>query len=128
MNTAQPGILSAVPRHARYLTFACQEIGAAHDAVHALPDVVDGERTVIGVGHSLVRALGGSVAGLRAFPAITGPALEIPSTPAALWIWAKGDDRGKLLHRSRAIERSFAAAFRVESVVDAFVYDGGRDL
>jgi putative iron-dependent peroxidase len=45
-----------------------------------------------------------------------------------LWIWARGEDRGELYHRSRHLERTLAPAFRLERALDAFRHDRGRDL
>jgi putative iron-dependent peroxidase len=52
----------------------------------------------------------------------------VPSTPAALWCWLRGDDRGELLHRARAIERALAPALRLTLTIDAFQYGASRDL
>jgi len=49
-------------------------------------------------------------------------------TPAAIWIWLRGDDRGELLQRARRIEQFLAPTFRLAETLDAFVHDGGRDL
>jgi porphyrinogen peroxidase len=54
--------------------------------------------------------------------------VKIPATPAALWCWIRGDDRGTIMHRSRAIEAAVADAFKVDSVVDGFRHCEGRDL
>jgi len=90
--------------------------------------MADGERVVAGIGASLALALGRNIEGLRAFPSHTGAGFDVPSTPSALWIWARGEDRGELFHRSRLIERTLARAFRLEQALDAFRHDRGRDL
>jgi putative iron-dependent peroxidase len=59
---------------------------------------------------------------------MVGTGFEIPSTPAALWCWLRGDDRGELMHRGRSIERAIASGFRLDRTVDTFQYDSGRDL
>lgn len=128
MNTAQPGILLPIPPLARYLTFSVRPGADPRGSLRALRDVADGERVVVGIGQSLALAIGRSVEGLRTFPQHAGAGFDVPSTPSALWIWARGEDRGELFHRSRLIERTVARAFQPEQVVDAFRYNGGRDL
>jgi putative iron-dependent peroxidase len=128
MSEVQPGILGSCPRLARYLTFALTNALEARKALQSLCEVVDGDKTVVGLGQPLVLALSGRIAGLRAFPSYVGPAFTVPATPAALWCWLRGDDRGELLHRSRAIQRAVAPAFNLETVIDAFQYGKSRDL
>ena len=128
MNHAQPGILAAVPRAARYLVFCLRPDADPRPALARLAAVVDGERTVVGLGRSLVLALGARVEGLHGFPLVGGRGIEVPSTPAALWLWLRGDDHGELLSRGRELEQGLAPAFRLEQAIDAFRYGSGRDL
>jgi putative iron-dependent peroxidase len=128
MSLVQPGILAPVPRLARYLTFELVAGGDGHNALARLAAAVDPAATVVGVGRSLVLALGRDVPGLRDFPARAAAGIEVPSTPAALWCWLRGDDRGELVHRTRAIESAVAPALRTAAIVDAFQYDASRDL
>lgn len=126
--TPQAGILLPIPPHARYLAFSLKAGANPRKPLRELCDVADGERVLAGIGASLALALGRNIEGLRAFPSYTGAGLDIPSTPAALWIWTRGEDRGELFHRSRIIERVLAPAFRLEQALDAFRHDRGRDL
>jgi len=87
-----------------------------------------GKDQVIGLGLSLVQAAGGEIPGLRSFPALTGPAIEIPTSPFALWIWLLGDDRGDLLHRGLEFEEDLAPDFVLEDVIEGFQYRESRDL
>ncbi|MBE2260015.1 MAG: Dyp-type peroxidase [Rhodobacteraceae bacterium] len=128
MNTPQAGILQPLPPLARYQCFALQAPAAAGDGLRALRELADGEATVVGLGHSLVSVLAGEIDGLHSFPALAGRGLELPATPAALWVWLRGDDRGELLHRARRIENTLAPAFALDDTRDAFVHAGGRDL
>ncbi len=128
MTSAQSGILEPVPRLARYLTFSQCPEGDARGTLAALAEAVDGREVVVGIGQSLVRHLGGAVDGLRVFSAHAGDGLEVPSTPAALWCWIRGDDRGEILHRSWQLQRLLAPAFEVDEVIDAFQYRTGLDL
>lgn len=128
MSDVQPGILGPVPRLARYLSFSLAAALEARKALRSLRDVADGDKVVVGLGQPLVLALGAGIEGLRTFPSYAGPAFTVPSTPLALWSWLRGDDRGELLHRSRAINRAVSHAFRSEAVIDAFQYGASRDL
>jgi putative iron-dependent peroxidase len=131
LSTPQPAILEPVPPLARYLSFSLVEPAAAAAALQrlrALDALVDGRQAVVGFGASLAAALGREVRGLRSFGAAVGPGLEIPSTPAALWGWLRGDDRGTLLHATRRLQAALAPAFRLEECVEAFRHGRGLDL
>jgi putative iron-dependent peroxidase len=128
MPAAQPGILAPVPRAARYLTFDLKEGAEPRGALRALARAADGKACVVGLGAPLLRALGRTIEGLTAFPVFTGAKIEIPSTPAALWCWLRGKERGEIVLRARAIEAMLAAAFEAKSVIDAFRYGRGLDL
>jgi putative iron-dependent peroxidase len=73
-------------------------------------------------------ALGRDLPGLRDFPARSAPGIDLPATPAALWCWLRGEDRGELLHRSRAVEAAVGDACVLDATVDAFRYGSGLDL
>jgi len=127
-NHVQPGILAAVPRAARYMTFSIVHPAHVAGALSALASVANGDEVVVGVGAQCVEQLGTSIAGLRPFPMFSGARVGIPATPAALWCWIRGDDRGTILHRARAVEAATAEAFKVTAVVDGFRHREGRDL
>jgi putative iron-dependent peroxidase len=128
MTTPQPGILAPVPRLARYLTFRLRH-GA--DPRPTLANVVgraaDGS-AVLGLGRSLELALGRADEAARTFPAHVGAGFEVPSTPAALWVWLRGEDRGDLVHASRALCADLESAFEATQVIDAFQHGASRDL
>ncbi|MEJ2479754.1 MAG: Dyp-type peroxidase [Acidihalobacter sp.] len=128
MNNEQTGILSPLPAHARYLSFELAEPETARDCLRALRDIVDGERVVVGIGESLALALGSGIPGLKTLPARAGEGFDVPSTPAALWCWLRGEDRGALFHLGSRIEDSLAEAFRLVHAIDAFKYQEGLDL
>ena len=128
MKTVQPGVLAPVPPLARYLSFTLKPRGAPRRALLALSDIVDGGNCVVGIGESLLRVLGSGIAGMRPFPSYAGAGFEVPATPAALWCWQRGSDRGALVHHSRAIEQALAHAFMLENTIDAFRYGSGLDL
>ena len=56
------------------------------------------------------------------------PGIELPATPAALWLWLRGEDRGELHLRAQRIEALLAPVFRLVDSIDAFKHDSGRDL
>ncbi len=128
MRTFQPGILAPVPKHARYLVFSLEPDADPRSALKALSDVMDSDKMVVGVGQSLVSALGSKITRLRTFPVQVGAGFEVPSTPSALWCWLRGEDRGELLHRSRLIEQTLMPDFMLDDVLDAFMYGASRDL
>ncbi len=128
MTLVQPGILAPVPPLARYLTFEIVDPSATRNALARLAETVDPAVSVTGIGRATVLALNSEIPGLRELEPLSGPGIEVPSTPAALWCWLRGDDRGELLHRGRAIEAALAPAFSLVGVVDAFRYDASRDL
>jgi putative iron-dependent peroxidase len=128
MNLVQPGILALPPRLARYLLFSLLPSTDPQDALKRLADQEIGEHMVVGLGESLVLALGKTIPGLCVFPTHAGTGFEVPSTPGALWCWLRGDDRGELVHRTRSIIQMLSPAFRPEKVIDAFQYGQSRDL
>lgn len=126
--TAQPGILAPIPREARYLTFALKQGAQPSEVLKALAAGTDGKACVVGVGALLAFAMHKEIEGLRAFPHHTGGGAEVPSTPAALWCWLRGEDRGEIVLRAREIGRLLAPAFDAISAVDAFKHGRGLDL
>ena len=128
MSSPQPGILADVPGFSRYLEFgAIADVDPA-PALGALAAEQVDETVVVGLGAGLVLGLGAAIEGLRPFPALIGPGIEVPSTQADLWVWIRGEDRGQIAHRGRAIAALLASAFRRDRLVDGFKFDSGRDL
>lgn len=134
MTKSQAGILAPLPPHCRYLTFDRRLRAEPHAELRQLassPAIAD---AVIGFGAGLVAHLsgkitgGGAVSGLRLPSAHLGPGLHIPSTPADLWCWLRGDDPGVVVHQQHAIEDALGGAFLRRSVVDGFVHRDSRDL
>jgi putative iron-dependent peroxidase len=130
----QAGILLPPPPASRHLEFALRPGVTRATVVGVMRNLsdrhllLDGTAGVVGLGPSLVELLGLRVPGLRTFPPLENNGIHVPSTPHALWIWARGEDRGELLNRSRVIAAGLGPAFALEHSVDTFVYDGGRDL
>ena len=97
-------------------------------SLRSLRDAVDGDQTVVGLGLSLVSLLECGIDELRVFPEFSGFGLDVPSTPAALWLWLRGTDLGELYNRHRALDALLGSAFRADRVLDAFIHGSGRDL
>jgi putative iron-dependent peroxidase len=88
---------------------------------------------VVGIGPSLVKALGAEIPKLHEFPDFSGHGVKVPSTPGTLWCWVRGSDLGDLLHLTRKVQKALAPAFVMRHVLDAFRHawtEGGhgRDL
>lgn len=128
MSNIQPGILASVPGMARYMFFALEPGSDPRQALRSLQRLADGDQIVVGLGQSLVVVLGCKIQGFRVFPHDPGSGFDVPSTPAALWLWLRGDDRGQLVHLSRLVERTASVAFRLTQVINAFRHGAGLDL
>ena len=126
--SSQPGILLPVPSQGRHLTYRLRAGADPRPALVALRDGGIDEDVVIGIGASTASALGVEVEGLRTFPPHAGRGVQVPSTPAALHAWLRGDDPGGLLHRGRRLSATVADAFELEEALATFKYDVGRDL
>jgi porphyrinogen peroxidase len=120
----QPGILEPVPFVARHVLFKLADPSvdaqAIKDALLRLSPLANGSDVVVGIGPSLVSALGAQVPGLHEFPDLSGHGVKVPSTAGTLWCWVRGDDLGDLLHLTRRVQKALAPAFVVRHVVDAF--------
>jgi len=128
MSQVQKGILAPVPKQARYLSFTIAPEKNPAGSLLNLCKLADGDKTVVGLGQSLVRALGREIQGLEVFPGYTGAGIDVPSTSAALWCWLRGDDRGELVHRARTIVQSVAPVLQLQHTIDGFRYKSGFDL
>ncbi|HEY3177981.1 MAG TPA: Dyp-type peroxidase [Casimicrobiaceae bacterium] len=127
MNDFQPGILAPIPLAARHLFFSIANPDGVRVSLKALRDVADGDATVVGLGHSLTLTLGANIEQLRVFPA-SSLHVDVPSTPAALWCWLRGDDRGDVVRRSMVIEHALRPHLVLAQAIDAFRYKTGLDL
>lgn len=128
MIETQDGILAAVPPLSRYLGFALHPGADLRRVLRALCEVADGRQLVVGLGASLVGALGRDIAGLRSFAGMVGAGVDVPATPQAVWCWLRGDDRGDLVHLTRTVQAALDGALVLEQVVDGFRHHSGLDL
>src|SRR6185503_14259547 len=101
--SSQFGILAPPPPVGRSAVFALAPEGDARAALGRLRDGVDSRAVVVGIGEPAVRALGATVVGLRSFPALSGAATSVPSTQQALWVFQRGEDRGRLFDLGRRV-------------------------
>ena len=119
----QRGILEPLPLFGRHLFFSLGT-GDAQAALRRVAAQVDGVQTIIGFGASL----GVKVEGLHELPSFAGEKVHMPSTPAALWLWLRGDEPGALRERGDALVKLAAPEFVLLEATDTFKHDGGRDL
>ena len=125
---AQAGIRADVPDHSCYLTFRLRSSCDAQALLPRLEELELGEDLVVGLGASLLSALGHPHPGLHAFPHFEHLGASTVSTPGALWCYLRGDDRGELLHARRALQKRFAGLLELEDVTEGFKFRGGHDL
>jgi len=120
----QPGIFEPIPPVARYVNFVLRDAavdpGAIKEALTRVTPLVNGSDVVVGIGPSLVKALGAEVPGLHEIPDFSRGDVHVPATPGTLWCWLRGSDLGDLLHVTRKVQKALAPAFSVRHVVDAF--------
>ena len=124
----QPLILAPVPIVGRYLELDLREGGDPRAALQRLADITNPEYLVVGAGLPLAVALGVTIPGLRAFPALRGAGRAFPSTQCALWISVAASNDSDLFDRARTAYLAVADSFVVRQDVGAFQYRGGRDL
>lgn len=128
MSTSQPGILAPVPSHSRYLEFgAVNDLDPVAGLRNLAARTID-ESVVIGIGPGLIASLKQSVAGLRPFPALSGPGCDVPSTQADIWCWIRGTDRGDITHTGRSLAEALGGSYRCDRLKDGFFFGDGRDL
>jgi putative iron-dependent peroxidase len=116
------------PACGRFLTFGLTPAADPKQWLARVREVRCDEGLVIGLGEPLVRAAGGSVPGLRPFPAVSAPGAAFPSTQGALWAFLGGPDAGAILQRGRALAAQLGDSFRIDEDVPSFQYAVNRDL
>ncbi len=127
MSQPQPAILEPLSPMARSLRFRLRA-GAPPSQLLATLAARELGNEIIGLGTVLVAALGKRVPGLRDLPLLANSPVAVPSTPSALWVLLRGDDRGQILHRALAWQQAIAKWCVLEDSLDLFTYEGNRDL
>lgn len=133
MMNAQAGILQPIPSQGRHLFFSLAQAAALPAALSHLAALVDGDGVVVALGPSAVAALGASVPGLRDMPDLSRADVVVPLSPAALWCWLRGSDRGDLVNLTRRLEQAVSPALHLSHTVEVFCHGQGpnghgRDL
>ncbi|MDE2358833.1 MAG: Dyp-type peroxidase, partial [Betaproteobacteria bacterium] len=126
--SVQPRIMAPIPALARGLSFSIRPDAKPAAALRRLGAAFDPAEGVVGIGEPLARAVGASIAGLRAFPALAGHGVEVPGIAHALWVHLHGDDRGAVFDLEVQVMGMLADDFTLADAVDMFLYRGGRDL
>ena len=123
----QAGILEPVPPVGRHLTF---DLRFASDPQRAIRNLAAEAppSCVIGLGQSLVSVLGGTIPGLRVFPAMAGKGVATPSTQNALWVWVREPALSDCFDTSRTIEKILGEDFTLVDEISTFIYRKGLDL
>ena len=124
----QAAILEPLTRVSRYLNWQLSPGADPKRALERLRALEPEQSFVVGLGSSLLLALDAEIPGLREAPAMAGRGVSVPSTPAALWLWLRGDDTGALIQTTHRFQKLLSPDFELESSVDAFLHAGGRDL
>jgi putative iron-dependent peroxidase len=127
METYQTGILQPVPQQAVYLTFNLKQSINHQQAIEQLQTIETGDR-VVGIGRSFMDRFNLVVPGVKTMPEFTSNYIATTSTPADLWCWLRGNDRGELLHQMRLMIGQLSPSFDLGTSVDAYKYAEGRDL
>jgi putative iron-dependent peroxidase len=124
---SQPSILPGVPRVARYLSFRLREDVAPEVSRRSVEALEIDDTIVVGLGEPMVSHWNGVIEGLRTFPSLSGPGVQVPATQQALWCWLPGNDQGLIVNRSIAIIDALSDGFQIDQIVDGFKY-GDADL
>lgn len=125
---SQSGILEPVSTIGRYVEFSLIHGVDPKNALKKLEALNVEDTIVIGLGAGFIHSLGGQIPNLRAFPSLSGPGCDIPSTQADIWCWFRGSTPGSVADLSRTLIQRLAPEFIQRRLVDGFVYKGGRDL
>ncbi len=124
----QRALLDPPPRVARILVFDLVVGGNPSRGLGRLRDGFDPDHGVVGLGLPAVLALGKNVPGLRAFPALAGPGITVPSTQGALWAFVRADDSSDAYDRAMELHGLVSNDFALREEIAGFRYRDGRDL
>lgn len=125
--TPQPSILAPPPAHAAFLFLDRGAGTSPAEAVEALASRPHARHLLVGLGSTLLGALGADMLGMRPMPALVGHGVAIPRTPSDLMVRIAGGDAGMVMHRERALLTAMPGLVLTDRV-DGFVHRDGRDL
>jgi putative iron-dependent peroxidase len=126
--TSQPAVLAGPPALARSLVFRLRPKADPAPVLRALIAAMSPTWGIVALGEQLALRLGHPIAGLRTFPAFSGPEALVPSTQGSLWIFLCGDEFTTLYQHEGIVRGLLRDAFALDDAVNTFFYDGGRDL
>lgn len=131
MANFQAGILAEVPRFGRYVFFDLNRAANAaqiHQALGTLAPKTRQLDVVVGIGLQAAQAVGYGVAGLREFESLrTTSKVVIPSHPAALLLWLRGENNQALVQLEKKLTEQLKNAFSLRESVAAFRHTIGKD-
>ena len=131
LSIVQNGIFDDVPKHARFLFLNLRHEAKAEEvrgSLTALCSQVDGVSVVLGLGDATLNALNVEHLESLHFPSYDTRGVQVPSTPAALWLWLRGDDLGEMTLKAQALLSVLKPVYELADHIDAFKYKDGHDL
>jgi len=125
--SSQAAVLAAVPPHASFVFLNVSAGAEPAAAIRQLASRAHPDHLLVGVGCTLLAAVGASVPGMRPIPALIAAGVSMPRTPADIVLRISGADRGEVLHRERDVLAGLGA-FELVDRVEGFVFGESRDL
>jgi len=129
----QPGIFGPPPAHALSLELrlapgALADDGALRARLQSLPLAGPGSSPVVGLGTTLLDALGLKPAGMHDLAPIGGGNGGFVATQADLWLLVPSDSAGAAFERATGLLALLEPAFLPSEATALFRYRDGRDL
>lgn len=131
LSIVQTGIFEDVPKHGRFLFFQIRhgvEVKDIKQCLQAIVPQVDGVSVVLGLGDATLSALNVQHLESLHFPSYDTRGVQVASTPAALWLWLRGDDLGVMTLKAQSLLSSLKPVYELDDHMDTFKYKDGHDL
>jgi putative iron-dependent peroxidase len=131
MMQIQTDIIAPISAHAIYLHCTRNPAIDAASLLQTLRNAseqLSNNQLVLGLGASLLGFLEVDIPGMRRFPDLSNSHIDMHAFDIDLWIWLKAEERGQLFHLTQKVKNLLAPNFEVNQQVDAYQYQGGRDL
>ncbi len=125
---SQPGILSPIALHTRFLEFSIKNSQNLISVLERLSTHEFGDQYVVGLGQPIMTQLNATISGLTSFPEFKSKTTPVPTTQSSLWVCIRGEDRGEIDKQYQDLFSQLKSAFSLTTLVDGFKYDIGRDL